>query len=376
MFLPACGLLSDEPMKQPSLHVIRSSVVAAVATCVATLAAVQVPDQPYRSQSYPWKIAQRLDSGRIVVMLSSDDDYDLTEKDKATFGDDLGPAAARFLIGTHIAPMEWVHRVTGSDARIGDAWEVDGGRFGWFSASIEQGVTTMAGCGANGALLARVNADRQPAFSAISDKYFLARPHEGWSRPDRTTAVGPVAFSLMSAQRVDLESLLAREAVLASQRVIAVEASQSHGDVYEQTITKWKGIYARLAQGEATLTYDVQAFRLTPDREPRLFVRARWHMDGRPVFLLGAWVRVGKTLSIESSDTSASRYPWFDEFRFEGLDLTRNGAVLNVTDVDRDGFAEVLMLNVGYESVGLQGFRYPPARDGKRTIIATFGAGC
>lgn len=349
------------------------AIGASLASWLAIPAASQDSAPPTRGPVYAWKIAQRLDDGRVVVMLSKDEPEDMTMKQVEAIGPEIGPAFARFLTGAREAPAEWVRKETGQDIPIGDRWMVDAGRRGWFSASIERHLLTSVGCGASGAVVAKVSDSQLPVFSKVSEKYFAARALDSWTPPDKPTSVGPAAFSPTPAQRTELERLLLAEAASTSSALLAAEEATTHN---RRTLDKWSPIYKRLAKGEATLNYDVQAFRLTPDRAVRLFVRARWHMDGRPVYLLSAWVRVGSSLAIESSDAFAARFPWFHEFQGDSLDLTRNGQVLNIMDVDRDGFAEVLMLDTGYEGIRLELFRYPTARDGARSVVATFGAGC
>ena len=65
---------------------------------------------------------------------------------------------------------------------------------------------------------------------------------------------------------------------------------------------EWLHRDKRLAAGEGNLDYDVRAFRLTPDGAPRLFVRARWKLDGTAAFLMTAWFRVDAEDSVAARD--------------------------------------------------------------------------
>src|SRR5262249_16838640 len=56
-------------------------------------------------------------------------------------------------------------------------------------------------------------------------------------------------------------------------------------------LKEWIRADQGLIRGEGKLDYDLRAFRLTPDRIPRLFVRARWSLAGSAVFLMTAWFR-------------------------------------------------------------------------------------
>ena len=94
---------------------------------------------------------------------------------------------------------------------------------------------------------------------------------------------------------------------------------------------------------------DAQPFRLTPDGVPLIFVRAQWRVGSRQAFAASFWIR---------SDTGAIVWKnlrpaaWLRMFEFQGeIGTTLLGLVLNVVDRDRDGWAEVIFLQGGYESI-------------------------
>ena len=143
------------------------------------------------------------------------------------------------------------------------------------------------------------------------------------------------------------------------------EAAQWYGRAddapRQQWSAQWKRLDAGVDRGEGRLTFDVQAFRLTPDGDPRLFVRARWAIGSDVVYAMSVWVRDGSTFSIDQSDVLAARRMRMSEFHGDPFDNHRIGLVLNVFDLDGDGRGEVLMLVTGYESQNLELFVYPPS---------------
>lgn len=127
---------------------------------------------------------------------------------------------------------------------------------------------------------------------------------------------------------------------------------------------EWLHRDKRLAAGEGQLDYDVRAFRLTPDGGPRLFVRARWNLDGAAAFLMTAWFREdvpGAVAARNAQKASEPRSEKPDRIEMLSADTSwssalregRPGAslgdtldfqtVLNEFDDDHDGWAELLV---------------------------------
>jgi hypothetical protein len=130
---------------------------------------------------------------------------------------------------------------------------------------------------------------------------------------------------------------------------------------------EWLHRDKRLAAGEGQLDYDQRAFRLTPDGAPRLFVRARWKLDGAAAFLMTAWFRAEpgaaqpraaqedaqkaseprsddsghlEMLSSDTSWSSAMREGRPGDSLGDTLDFQ---TILNAFDDDHDGWAELLV---------------------------------
>lgn len=325
---------------------------AFVCTAAAGLLASQ--DTRKRTEDFDWKIAQRFDDGRVVIMLTSDEKPMTSGELSAVTGPKFDKPTEMFLAkslgGMVRANGDWVRSVTGNSAKPGDLWAIDAGRAGWFTTSVGESVLATSHCQALPAMLASVDPSQHESFARIREKYFPAHSIGSWTPPDRASRVGPMAHVVTPAERQEIERLLQRE----FQQKAGAEISR-----------------------KARIRFDVQAFRLTPDGAARLFVRAGWALDGKSVFLMGAWMRTAPALQIESADFHAADFAQNTAFRFDGpMDPMMNGQVLNVTDIDRDGLAEMLMLYHYYEGFSVELVTYPPAEPNSAKVLAKFGSGC
>lgn len=343
----------------------------AVFVCAGAALAAHGQGTSKRTQDFEWKIAQRLDDGRVVIMLGDDVDLSRTEV-SAVVGERMpGNHLARFLGDVSRAPAEWVRQMTGSTIKIGDRWAIDAGRSGWFSAAVDDFVVTPS-CFFGAASALSIDAGQRQSFSRVKEKYFPAHTLDGWTPPSPPARVGPAAYTVTPSAQQKIEQLLQEEFKRTSQQVLDLFSHR----VDDPLRGRFEAKYKRLSAGEGRIRLDVQAFQVTPDRAPRLFVRAVWRLDGEPVYLMGAWVTTTPELAIEASNIEAARRPWFGEFKYSVFDPAANGEVLNVTDVDRDGTAEVLMLYRGYEGFLLELSTYPPAEHGGSRVVAKYGSGC
>jgi hypothetical protein len=181
---------------------------------------------------------------------------------------------------------------------------------------------------------------------------------------------------LTGPQRRALTEVLERERVRTWPAVRqSIEAMLSHGTGTGPP-PRWRALDDRFSVGEGALDYDVQAFRVTPDGDPRLFVRAEWRIGSQIVFLMSAWVRVGATLTVDSSDAQASRYLRFREFADFHVGREYLGGILNIVDANRDGWGEVVRLQRGYEALVIDAMEYPRSPDGPPTVIARWDNSC
>jgi hypothetical protein len=325
------------------------------------------------ASAFEWKIAQRLDSGRVVIMLTDEDaaitniEHDALEP---MIPKPAGEFLADFLDGIRPLPPEMGRRLTKSTVAVGDRWAIDAGRGGWFNTSID-GFVLNGGCSETAAVVASISRDKLAAFSSVRDKYFPAHATSGWTPPAKTSSVGSMAYVVTQSDREKIGGVL-RQAFERDSPALLQQMSQ---DAHAGGIDDWREKYKRIAAGGGRIDFDTQAFRLTPDGFPRLFVRATWTLDGKTAYAMSAWMRTAPALDIEQADTHTAKFAWFREFQYDPIGLGMNGEVLGVTDIDRDGLAEVLMLYRFYESISIELQRYPSVGPGVNTI-AKFGSGC
>jgi hypothetical protein len=278
-------------------------------------------------------------------------------------------------------PPESLAASVAPDVHPGDPWIVHTGPGRTVDAAVERIVGGNAGC--NGALgvLLKVAAAHIGDFSRVPANYFIAEPQKGSQGLSPAVAVSvaalpesTVTMEMRRTAEARLSELLKRELpniVTESEGELARMAS-SPVDYQRSFARQRQTILQGLARGGGRLSYDVQAFRLTPDGTPFYFVRATWRVDGRQAFAAAVWMR-GEDLEIVRSDLRPAS--WLTMFEFQGtVSNEQLGLVLNVLDRDHDGWGEVLFAQGGYESLSIEEFRFSPT-DGA-TPGATYSYGC
>jgi len=353
---------------------MKAFCISLLLSCAAAGAARQTAFKP--ASSYQWKIAQRLDSGRVVIMLTDEDAIIPTAEHEALAPVMPKPAPeflAVFLEGVRPLPVEMGRRLTKNATAPGDRWAIDAGRAGWFETSVDGFVLAGGGCSEFAAAMASIEPAKLAAFSKVREKYFPARLVSGWAPPAAATAVGPMAYVVTPNDRQNIEALLRRAFEQESPKILQKMAADKNAIGVDEMRER----YRRIAAGGGRINFDVQPFRLTPDGLPRLFVRAIWNVDGKSAFLMTAWVRTAPVFQIESADFHAAEQQFWLSFKLDGpAELSSLGEVLSIADVDRDGLAEIVMLYQYYEGISIEVSKYPPAEPGGAEVIARFGAGC
>jgi hypothetical protein len=319
-----------------------TAFVALVLGATSPRAAVRLP------QASDWRVAFRVDDTRFAVMTMGDEGaITLRQRDVHALTTPTYRASAQFLGTVFEIPGDRLAEIVPRAVPpAGQQWILDAGRDGAFALTVERYVIAEVECDERwGVLLAASPADA-PRLARVREKYFVARPARADEPLAGATSVGPIAVTLTATQRSTLESLLR----------------------------------TRVSSGlqTARLDYDVQAFRLTPDGDPRLFVRSEWRVAGRIESILGAWVRLrgNGDLEIERVDDRASALP--GNLRGMGVVAGREyvGLVLNVVDTDRDGWGEVLVSRDGYESRVIDVVEYPERPGSSPHLITTWATGC
>src|SRR5579863_7251157 len=296
----------------------------------------QVEAQPVstaesRMNAGPAFIAVRYDADHVVFMVATD-----SESRFGRASETPQKIAAPAQPSAHLAGLEelwetdsgWSRRVPESVKNTvpGEQWSLSVAAGSQVPVTIERAVTAPTGCSLALGFLAGVPEKQRAEFAAISEQYFVVRRGAApTAEPVPVPAQSAPASTPVSAHIAELadwkatENLQKQIAVLLNQRMLqelaridATLRANVHspdpnpdpwlaGNVRTRR-REWLHRDKKLAAGEGQLDYDVRAFRLTPDGAPRLFVRARWKLDGAAAFLTTAWFRAGADSPKASAD--------------------------------------------------------------------------
>jgi hypothetical protein len=305
-------------------------------------------------------LAFRVDSSRIAIVLNrqSPTDRGLTYTPMSA---QVGPIAV--LPRGHVARSAF-----SGDASLDSRWYAlsDGPAF---AAGAEQPAALHPDCAdtMSLALIARI-ADR--SFSQEGAKYFLARPALATAGPVPSLPSLAMKLVLTQSQRRDLEDLIERQLRITLPSVFAPSLMryQSAPETADDRIIR---------DGHARMTYHMEAFKLAPDSDPRLFVRAYWRVADRSQTGLTLWIRLaGQRFLVERSNARVTTFAHLEESR-SGSDLAASassaGVLLNVVPAS-DGWSYLIIGRSGYESRGVSVWKYSP--NGPLRAGIEWGSGC
>jgi len=298
----------------------------------------------------------------------------------------------------------------------GDQWTMNLDPASTIAVAIERPVIAPLGCSLAIGFLASVPPEQQSAFAASRSEYFALRraPVESAIPPVNLPAgeaIGEIGWPQSRGLNTEIETQLNGRMKQELARIDASLHANAHSPGATATdmpvgnvrpyLKEWLRADRALARGEGTLDYDIRAFHLAPDGQPRLYVRARWKLSDAPVFLMSAWFRAETSkaetpkaeapkpnapaaassdsalatdqavlLSADSSWSAAMRNGEAPAALGENLDFQ---TILNEFDADHDGWAELLIhsqdaasTTIGlylYTDVGLVPMKTPLRRD-------------
>lgn len=316
-------------------------------------------------------IAFRVDDERVLASVRAlvDDSIRQFKKGEAT------SSVAKFGYPFLDLPEKFQPKIP-TDLKIGDRWAVHTSPGQVFHATAERFVLGQGGCENLLALVLKIDSEELQAFRDVRTKYYVADVRAALTI---ASPLGPLPDSAITPKfRARLETTLGQVFALELPRVrletaksIAAMAT-SEVEYHRSWARERRSVEAALALGAAVLTYDTQAYRLTPDGVPLVFVRARWHVGSRLGFAAAFWVREDSGKIVWQNLRPAS---WLRTFEFQGEVHTQQlGLVMNVVDRDRDGWAEVIFLQGGYEGVGVEVLDV--SADGLKPAGISYSYGC
>jgi hypothetical protein len=327
---------------------------ALAAIALGMLAAA--PLRPIQERATPpLYIAFRFDADRVIATLKVLEDSGVGQ---VRHGLSAAPIA-RFGY-QYFEPPEALLRHVPAGLRTGMRWVVHLASGQQAEAVAERYVGGNPACSDAVGVLLRVESAPDRPFSAHRGRYFIASPGgRGVARPDTSQIAALPAAAVSVANRAAvtriLDDLLVNELprVRAEAEDEVERMAASTVDYHKSWARERRQIDEGLAGGRGRLSYDVQPFRLGPGTAPLYFVRAIWRVEGRPGFAAAVWLRGEGMLEVVRLDLRPAS--WLRMFEFQGeISNDQLGMVLNVFDIDQDGWGEVLFAQGGYESMGLE----------------------
>jgi len=310
----------------------------------------------------PLSIAFRLDATRVVIPLSRDHSAvrpdNLSEKRPAAT---LAPAFAA------IPDAQNPGDNTGEGPHVGDTWTIFSN--GYVHQAAVQHVGFLAdGCG--DAASRAVSAIVSDTFGHDRAKYFLAAR----SSIPAAASTRIVSASLNSMKRAALVDVINRQfratypSIIAPPRWLGPGEKPAGG---EPALRASDVRFDRdLEQGLARMTYDVQAFRLSPDEHRQFFVRAAW-TAGTQSRHMSFWLRSdGGEFIVEQTDAWEARQRRLNPKMFGRRDFLPK--ILNVVP-SPDGWSYVIVGRTGYESISISALKYGPRGLEHTGIAYTYG---
>ena len=330
------------------------------------------------------QVAHRYNDQRVVFLLKkvSDDSINPGRDSKLVESAALPPPVAS---QSGMQLWQWrnsefwdQHQQVVSEAPRSQRWLLFAGEGRRFHFKIEKHLVAQMNCEAGIVAMGLVEPEDLPAFRQVDEMQYLALPDVSGAMLNRADPLVIPAlleeFPETSAGsnpvlEAALEGLLARELPKVQQA-----AEQDPVARRSAMLRTWRSYDERLVRGDARLSYDRKKLRISPNGVPRLYVRAKWTLDEKTVFLLSAWFRTGDELTVEEFDVGASHFLRTPEFQHFDLDLDWVGDIFNIFDWDNDGWGELIIDRQGYESYGFELFEY--SEDGLSGPLASYSYGC
>lgn len=271
-------------------------------------------------------------------------------------------------------------------AHVGERWQLEVSSGARIPVVVQKPIEMTWGCEyysyASG-FIAEVAPESQSAFEASPSNYFLIHTFSeqatSVTKPVQTTIGALRDWKPTPEIALQIEQVITtriKEELAKQHSKPDISVGETNTDENRDTVQEaWRQFEAKVASGEGKLTYDMQAFRLSPDGLPRLFVRARWMVDHKRALLVSMWLRAGARVTAETDEEGGARAMWLSKgfYSEDEMVLSQLGEVLNVFDRP-DGYGDVLVYIPGYEGYDIHLFRYTDA--GLAATKISQGDGC
>jgi len=314
-------------------------------------------------------IASRYDNAHVIFRLSRE--FTLTEEDQGLLRSLPGDTGAF----EPDAKLWDSVRESFNEAHVGEQWQLEVSAGSRTGVTISRPIILKWECDNDSyaaGFIAEVAPAAQAAFTASPQKYFLVHKLSKASAPESIPKAVRVSMLPDWKPTPEVRSQIEAAIVTALKGEVAHElAGRTYGDLPKQ-------LEEDAELGRVKLTYEINAFQLSPDGFPRIFVHAQWMVDQKRALLMNVWLRIGHEVTREPlgqeftvpvwTSAEGGKFPAAEDVGFKGL-----GSVVNVFD-RADGYGDLLIYFDGYEGYNVQLFRYTD--DGLVATAVSQGDGC
>jgi hypothetical protein len=322
-------------------------------------------------------IALRYDKTHVLFRLGDSGDFYVQPEDEAMFHKLPASIAEYGRAETSEPDAKLWHSIREhfDRAHVGEQWLLELSPGSRIPVTVQKPIELVWGCdyhSYSAGFIAEVSPPQQPAFAALPQNYFLIHKSPPVPGPAPSSKPAHVATLPDWTPAPEVRSQIEKAVVTGLVNEVAHEQARgAYGNLPKQ-------FEQNAASGKTKLTYEIQAFQLSPDGFPRLFVHARWMVDQQMALLMNLWLRVGPEVKIEPLDNESARALWLSAKSGESLPeddvgFGQLGQVLNVFD-RADGYGDVLIFFPGYEGYDIHLFRYTDA--GLVATKVSHGDGC
>lgn len=353
-----------------------SSVTATQASALTSAANGVLPSSPSGlNDSDPSTfIAVRYDKTHVIFRLGGEGDFILEDPEQEKTFHQLPPQIAEYGLAppSELDPAVFEKvKQHYAVANVGDHWELEVAPGVRAPVVIQKPIEMSWECANNyftAGFIAEVAPEFQAAFKSAPQKYFLVHkvpPAAGSPSFLNPTHIAELKdWNPTSEVRAQIEALITAKL---KEEISQQYAKQwTHMENLQSPEVKadydaWKQFAEKTAAGEGKLTYESQAFQLSPDAIPRVLVRAQWSIEiekDRGV-LMSFWLRLEPTVSIDGEHQPGTRTMWAKPGSGgeEDMNVSELTMVLNVFDRP-DGYGDVLIFTPGYEGYSMNVYRY------------------